>query len=161
MNSLLAFFGKDAGLAVGEPAPRVHALTQDGTAVDLADLYARGPVFLYFYLRAGTPVCTHQACRLRDGFEGLRGAGVQIVGVSGDPPARLRRFAEKYRLPFRLLADPEGEITRAFRVPVFLGFPARMAFLIRDGRIAWRGRAGDEIAHLLTSREAAAAGSAG
>ena len=63
--------------------------------------------------------------------------------MSGDPPERLKKFHERHRLPYRLLADVDGRIAEAFRVRSFFGFPERRAFLIRAGRIAWERRAGD------------------
>ena len=152
MSGLRDFFARKDRLVVGDAAPAVEAVDQDGAPVRLGAAYAQGPVLLFFYVRAGTPVCTMHACRYRDRLDELREPGLQIFGVSGDPPERLRRFREKRRLPYRLLADVEGKIAEAFRVRSFFGFPERRAFLIREGRIAWEGRAG-EVSELAASFE--------
>lgn len=152
MNKLLDLITGNGGLGAGEIAPVLCAPDQQGAMVDLAALYAAGPTLIYFYLRAGTPVCTIHTCRLRDGFDELRASGVQVVGVSADPPDALARFAENYGVPFRLLSDPAGAIARAFGLPVFFGMPARRAFLVRNGTIAWAGHAsgaGSEVARRM------------
>lgn len=131
------------GLPVGEPAPALKATDQDGVTVDLAEAYSSGPVLIYFYVRASTPICTAHACQLRDGFEGLRARGVQIFGVSSDPQWRLMKFEAKYHLPFRLLSDANGSIAEAFQVPSLFGLTARDAYLVCDGRIAWKGHASE------------------
>ncbi len=140
-NSLLDFFNKNHGLAVGSPAPSLKATDQDGLLVDLAEAYSLGPVFFYFYVRAGTPVCTMHACHFRDGYEELRALGVQIFGVSSDSLERLKKFKANQRLPFRLLSDADGAIAAAFQVPSLFGLTARDAYLVRDGVVAWKGHA--------------------
>lgn len=148
---MISLLGRRAGkssLQIGERAPALQVMNQDRVIVDLGSAYQRGPVLIYFYLRAGTPVCTAHACRFRDGFDQLHQSGVQIFGVSGDPTKRLQAFKARHHLPFDLLADPKGEIAAAFHVPSFFGFPARRAFLIRDGAIVWKGRAADSPAIL-------------
>ncbi|MDP9097454.1 MAG: peroxiredoxin [Verrucomicrobiota bacterium] len=156
MKSLSALLTHKKSLQIGDRAPCLTAVDQDGVPVDLDLAYARGPVLVYFYLREGTPVCTAHACRFRDGFSRLNESDIQIFGVSGDTSGRLQKFKEKYQLPFRLLADPEGKIAAGFGVPTFLGFPARRAFLIRDGLVAWQGKASEssEVFRLLASAAA-------
>jgi peroxiredoxin Q/BCP len=121
-------------------APQVEAVDQDGRPVKLADFYAKGLTLVYFYPKASTPGCTAQACSLRDAYEDLTRAGVQVIGVSTDGVAAQKKFAEKQKLPFTLLADPDGKVLKAFGVKTipFIGFSTRQAFLIKDGKVVWR-----------------------
>jgi peroxiredoxin Q/BCP len=123
---------------VGDAAPNATSRDQDGKEVRLADLYGEGLTLIYFYPKADTPGCTAQACSLRDDFAPLRERGVRIVGVSSDGPPAQRRFAEKRRLPFTLLADEDHVVAKAFGVRLVLGMTMRQAFLIKDGRVVWR-----------------------
>jgi len=125
-------------LEVGAAAPDAVSRDEQGHDVRLSQLYGDGFTLIYFYPKADTPGCTAQACSLRDGFEPLQARGVRIVGVSADSPESQRRFKEKYRLPFLLLADPERVVARAFGVPLMLGLTHRQSFLIQGGRIVWR-----------------------
>lgn len=154
MTSLFGFGRTECDFSIGDPAPVLQAVNQDGAIVDLGAAYRRGPVLIYFYLRANTPVCTAHACRFRDGFDRLGESGVQIFGVSCDRAERLHAFKARHHLPFDLLADSQGKIAESFHVPSFLGFPARRAFLVREGKIAWTGRASDssEIFDFLESQ---------
>lgn len=126
-------------LQVGARAPGLTAIDQNGLAVSLDAAFAAGPVLLYFYVRAGTPVCTAQACRLRDQTVGDAVRDLNIFAVSSDPPKRLRKFAEKRQLPFRLLSDADGRVAKGFGVRTLFGIPARVAFLICDGVVVWSG----------------------
>lgn len=120
------------------PAPKVEAVDQDGKAVKLEDHYKqKGFTLVYFYPKASTPGCTAQACSLRDAYEELTKAGVHVIGVSMDKVASQKKFAEKNKLPFTLLADPDGNVVKAFKVGSFLGFASRQAFLIKDGQVVW------------------------
>ena len=69
---------------------------------------------LYFYPAALTPGCTTQACDFRDNLSVLRGAGVTVVGISPDKPAKLREFRAAHELPFPLLSDPDHRVLEAY-----------------------------------------------
>ena len=122
------------------PAPQIEAQDQDGKPVNLGEVYKKGVTLVYFYPKAGTPGCTSQACSLRDAYEELTKQGVQVIGVSTDKAEAQKKFQEKNKLPFTLLADPDGKVIEAFGVGKFLGFSSRQAFLIKDGNVIWRDR---------------------
>jgi peroxiredoxin Q/BCP len=142
MSFLSSLFSSASGgkLVDPYPAPQVEAVDQDGRTVTLADIYAQGLTLVYFYPKASTPGCTAQACSLRDAYEDLTKAGVQVVGVSTDTVASQRKFADKQSLPFMLLADPDGKVLKAFGVKTIpvIGYSTRQAFLIKDGKVIWR-----------------------
>ncbi len=125
-------------LAVGAAAPDATSRDERGHRVHLADAYKNGLTLVYFYPKAGTPGCAAQACSIRDGFEELKRRGVQVFGVSADSVKAQRRFKDRFRLPFTLLADRDGSVARAFGVPLLFGMTRRQAYLIRDGRVVWR-----------------------
>ncbi len=126
-------------LDVGADAPKVQTVDQKGDPVDLGKELASGISLVYFYPKADTPGCTKQACNLRDAFEEVTKAGIKVFGVSADTPEDQLAFAEKYELPFTLLADKKGEVIAAFGVPANdRGFASRQSFLIKDGKIVWR-----------------------
>jgi peroxiredoxin Q/BCP len=101
--------------SVGQAAPLFEGPTQSGETVRLSDYRGR-KVALYFYPEDDTPGCTKQACNLRDGHGELLRAGIAVLGVSADEVASHGRFAEKYSLPFPLLADPDRQIIQAYGV---------------------------------------------
>ena len=102
-------------LKVGDRAPAFKGVDQDGKSVDLGS-YAGKKLVLYFYPKDDTPGCTAEACSLRDDHAALRKAGYEVLGVSPDKAAKHKKFADKYDLPFRLLADPEKEAANAYGV---------------------------------------------
>ncbi len=93
-------------LTAGDPAPDFTLTDQDGAEVRLADLSGER-VVLYFYPAALTPGCTTQACDFRDSLSSLAAAGITVIGVSRDEPAKLRAFRERDGLTFTLLSDPD------------------------------------------------------
>lgn len=100
-------------LEIGDKAPAFSAQDQDGNIVSLSDFKGK-QVVLYFYPKDMTPGCTVEACAFRDGFPALRKAGAVVLGVSKDPVAAHKKFADKYRLPFPLLADVDLKIMKAY-----------------------------------------------
>ena len=102
-------------IAAGERAPGFELNDQDGRPVKLSDFAGRR-VVLYFYPKADTPGCTTQACGIRDRSGEYEAAGAVVLGVSPDEPAKLRRFADKYELAFRLLSDAGHEVADAYGV---------------------------------------------
>ena len=99
----------------GDRAPGFELQNQDGDTVRLSD-YAGRRVVLYFYPKADTPGCTAQACGIRDHFADYESSDAVVLGVSPDPPNALRAFADKYRLPFTLLADVDHEVAESYGV---------------------------------------------
>ncbi|MEI6034335.1 MAG: peroxiredoxin [Verrucomicrobiae bacterium] len=138
--AMFSFFSpRSHAIEVGNPAPILTATDQEGKEVRFGDVYAKGMTLVYFYPKAGTPGCTAQACSLRDAFASLHGEGLQILGVSRDTPDSQKKFQEKNRIPFTLIADADGRVAKAFGVPSVLGLPlsSRQSFLIKDGKVVW------------------------
>ena len=101
--------------AIGEPAPEFELPDQDGQLHSLED-YRDQWVVLYFYPKDETPGCTTEACEFRDNIFAYRQMGAQILGVSLDDMDSHKAFAEKYDLPFPLLADTEGSVAETYGV---------------------------------------------
>lgn len=95
-------------LEVGQTAPAFTLPDADGTPTSLADLLAaHGRVVLYVYPAAMTPGCTTETVDFEGALQQLREAGIGVLGVSPDPPAKLVRFREKHGITFPLLSDPD------------------------------------------------------
>ena len=99
----------------GDLAPTFSGTIQDGTVISSADFIGK-KFAIYFYPRDNTPVCTTQACNLRDHFEDLSSVGISIIGVSDDPVDKHVNFAGKHRLPFPLIADVDQVMLKAYGV---------------------------------------------
>jgi peroxiredoxin Q/BCP len=100
---------------VGDKAPGFELQNQDGETVKLSD-FAGQTVVLYFYPKADTPGCTTQACSIRDRSSEYEQAGAVVLGASPDEPPALRKFADKYNLPFTLISDPDHSLAEAYEV---------------------------------------------
>jgi peroxiredoxin Q/BCP len=116
-------------LKVGERAPDLNLPDQTGTARKLSELWAKGPVVLYFYPKDETAGCTAEACSFRDRYETFKDAGAEVVGVSKDDVASHASFAQHHRLPYVLLADTQGVARKAYDVKKTLG--------IIEGRVTY------------------------
>ena len=90
-------------------------LDQDGTPVKLSQ-FRGSPVVLFFYPRADTPGCTVEACEFRDLETQMKQAGAVVLGISRDAVKAQKKFAEKFSLPFPLLADPDLAVCKQFDV---------------------------------------------
>ena len=102
-------------LEAGQTAPDFALPNQDGESVRLSALQG-APVVLYFYPKADTPGCTTQACGIRDHTADYEAAHARVLGVSPDPPKKLRKFADKHGLEFTLLADEDHAVAEAYGV---------------------------------------------
>ncbi|MGI8735350.1 MAG: thioredoxin-dependent thiol peroxidase [Pyrinomonadaceae bacterium] len=97
----------------GSVAPAFTTTDADGNTVKLKDF--RGEkVVLYFYPKDDTPGCTREACSFRDAFAEFKKRGIKILGVSPDKESSHKKFREKYKLPFTLLADTDRSIAEAY-----------------------------------------------
>jgi peroxiredoxin Q/BCP len=100
-------------LAVGDKAPAFSLSDADGNTVKLSDFKGR-KVIVYFYPAASTPGCTKQACDFRDSLAELNEAGIDVIGISPDKPAKLAKFRDAEGLTFPLLSDPDREVLSAW-----------------------------------------------
>jgi peroxiredoxin Q/BCP len=142
---------------VGDPAPRIEGIDQDGNRWKLADHIGKHAVLLYFYPKDDTPGCTKQACGLRDRMGDLKKDNVEVIGVSFDSTSSHQKFREKYSLNFPLLADTDGKIADAYGVRREPGrnMARRASFLIGlDGKIAHVTDTPSADTHLTEMKEA-------
>jgi peroxiredoxin Q/BCP len=100
---------------INDKAPEFTLPDQNGDPVSLKDFRGKY-VVLYFYPRADTPGCTIEACEFRDSFKRVEKIGAVVLGVSPDEPKALKKFEEKFGLPFTLLGDADKKICNAYGV---------------------------------------------
>ncbi len=100
-------------LEPGDPAPDFTLSTDSGETLRLADLAGQRVVF-YAYPAAMTPGCTTQACDFRESLQSLKAAGLTVIGISPDSPAKLAKFREHDHLNFPLVSDPDKSVLTAY-----------------------------------------------
>src|SRR5881409_877167 len=100
-------------IAEGKKAPDFTLEDANGKRVSLADFKGKD-VIVYFYPKDDTPGCTKEACGFRDDWKDLQKAGAAVIGVSADDAASHKKFAQKYKLPFPLLSDPERAVMKKY-----------------------------------------------
>ncbi len=126
-------------LNIGTTAPAIRALDQNGQEHQLSDYLGRW-VLLYFYPKDDTPGCTVEACSLRDHFPDFQKIDAVVLGVSTDSISSHDKFAQKFSLPFTLLADEDKTIVHDYEAG---GLFKRVSYLIDPtGKIA---RAYDKV----------------
>jgi peroxiredoxin Q/BCP len=141
---LAACFGAASAAAAAVPAagaiaPEFALPDQDGKRRQLLEWRGKW-VVLYFYPKDDTPGCTEQACAFRDDWIELKALGAEVVGISIDTAASHKAFAQKYKLPFPLLADERAEVAQKYGAVsdwMVIKLAKRYTFLIDpQGRVA-------------------------
>lgn len=102
-------------LKAGQKAPQFSLVDQDNKTHTLKD-YAGQWVLLYFYPKDDTPGCTKEACSFRDNLPKFKKLKAVVFGISADSVSKHKKFAEKYKLSFTLLADEDKKIINAYGV---------------------------------------------
>ncbi|MCL2778855.1 MAG: peroxiredoxin [Polyangiaceae bacterium] len=128
-------------LRVGQKAPSFDVVSSSGRRLKLEEFGGQKNVVLYFYPRDFTSVCTKEACGFRDMYEDLAQQGTEVIGVSADSNELHRKFAEKYKVSFELIADEKRELAKAYGATGLLhdlfGVAARITYVIdKKGEIA-------------------------
>ena len=100
-------------LKEGNKAPDFAVTDAEGNTIRLKDLRGK-KVVLYFYPKDDTPGCTKEACSFRDSFSKFKRDRIEVLGVSLDSEKSHQKFANKYGLPFRLLADTDRKLSESY-----------------------------------------------
>lgn len=130
-------------LNVGDVAPDFSLPDQAGETVHLAGLQGK-TVVLFFYPKADTPGCTVEACAFRDAKPHFEEADTILLGISPDTSKAQLKFAEKFDLPFHLLADTEHAVAEAYEVWVeksmygkkYMGIDRTTYVIAPDGKLS-------------------------
>ena len=102
-------------LQIGDKAPEINAVDQNGNNITL-EQYQGKKVVLYFYPKDMTPGCTAQSCNLSDNYTALQKNGYDVIGVSCDSAKRHQKFIEKHNLPFHLISDEDQKVVNDYGV---------------------------------------------
>jgi peroxiredoxin Q/BCP len=134
---------KPVVLEPGDKAPEFAGETDEGKPWKSTDHVGEKVIVVYFYPKDMTPGCTKQACTYRDMQKEFVGKKVEVIGVSGDTVESHQKFKKAHDLNFTLLADPKGEIAKAFGVKLLSSgdtiVTSRWTFIIdKDGKIAYK-----------------------
>ena len=121
-------------LQVGDKVPEFNLPDQNGEIFNVADYLGKNPMVIYFYPKDDTPGCTKEACSFRDSYEEFTDRKVKVIGISADDVESHRNFADKYDLPFTLLADTQNEVRNLFGVKSnMLGLiPGRVTYVVNS-----------------------------
>ncbi|MCT8003567.1 peroxiredoxin [Sphingomonas sanguinis] len=130
----------------GDAIPAVTVTTAAGEPLALREL--AGPLVVYFYPKDDTSGCTREAQDFTALAPAFADAGVRVIGMSKDSPAKHRRFAEKHALTVELASDEDGAACEAFGVwgekmlygKTYMGIERATFLFGRDGRLvqSWR-----------------------
>lgn len=127
-------------LKVGDIVPYFELNDQKGELFKSDTVIGQKPAVLYFYPKDETPGCTAEACSFRDSYEDFKDLGAEVIGISSDSIGSHKRFAERHRLPFILLADTKKKVQRLFKLPKLLFglYTKRITFVIdKEGKVVY------------------------
>jgi len=126
-------------LMTGSDAPAFKLQDQNGEWHTLEE-YKGQWLAIYFYPRDDTPGCTKEACNFRDNIYAFKAIGAAVVGISVDDVESHKKFSDKYKIPFTILADESSEAAKAYGVLrdyKLIKLASRQSFLVDpEGKIA-------------------------
>ena len=141
-------------LKIGEKIPDFFLKNQEGKTVHIPEAIAGNAAVIYFYPKNFTPGCTTEACSFRDAFQDFTDLGVKVIGISSDSESSHQKFANKYNLPFTLLADNNNKVRKLFGVKSkLLGLlPGRETFVFNAaGKLVYKFESLNAAPHIKQS----------
>jgi peroxiredoxin Q/BCP len=117
-------------LGVGDAVPAFTLKDQNGKVFNVKDQVGKHIMVIYFYPRDESMVCTKEACQFRDSFNDFTAAGAKVIGINGGTIASHKAFADKEKLPFTLLSDPDNKVLALFGVKNRFFMTGRETFVI-------------------------------
>lgn len=125
-------------LTIGDSCPIFELYNQKGELVKIGNFIGKKNLVIYFYPKDDTPGCTKEACSFRDAYEDFKTLDCEVIGISSDSEKAHKKFADKHRLTFQLLADANKHVRKLFGVPgnLFGLIPGRVTYIIDlEGKI--------------------------
>lgn len=125
-------------LSIGVQTPGFTLPSTSGKLLSLSNDLKDQVCILFFYPKDFTPGCTKEVCDFRDSFETFKGLEIPVFGISTDSIETHLKFKEKYQLPFELLADRGGKVSKLYEavIPV-LNLSRRITYLLdKEHKIA-------------------------
>lgn len=140
-------------MIAGEKAPDFTLLDHTGRPRTLSAFLSDGPVVLFFFPIASSPICTAQACHFRDLSSEFATVGAQRIGISTDTVDRQAHFAQQRSFDYPLLSDEDGVVSELFGVRRGSFAKLRRSVLAREtGRHGRHTRRRGLLARLLPVR---------
>lgn len=99
----------------GDSVPKFELQDADGNLVKSSDYKGKKHV-IYFYPKDFTPGCTTEADEFTKNYNNFKKNGIEIVGISKDDVDSHKKFCQKMKIPFVLLADTKTEVAKKFGV---------------------------------------------
>jgi peroxiredoxin Q/BCP len=125
---------KKEAIKIGDKVPSFTLKDQNGLDFSSQEFAGKTAMVIYFYPKDDTPGCTKEACSFRDTYSDFRDLNAKVIGISADNVSSHKKFAEKYNLPFSLLADTKNQVRKLFGVPnSMLGLvPGRVTYIVNE-----------------------------
>ena len=125
-------------LSINQIAPDFTLPSTTGQNFSLAQTWAQKTGILYFYPKNFTPKCTKEACSFRDEFSFFKELNITVLGISKDSVESHQKFKKAYNLPFDLLSDADGRVSKLYKAYIpFLGMTKRITYLLdQEHRVA-------------------------
>jgi peroxiredoxin Q/BCP len=132
---------------LGDVAPEFSAPDTDGRIRTLSDLRHAGPVVLAFFPKAFTSGCTQELTNYTQRVSELAPFAAQVVAISNDDPAKLKKFKDQLKAPYIFIPDEDGKIIALYGVRMFpLKMAKRTTFVIdTQGKVVRVERGGDAL----------------
>jgi peroxiredoxin Q/BCP len=127
-------------IKVGSQVPEFSLRDQEGNVFDIKNVLGKENLVIYFYVRDDTPGCTTEACSFRDQYDAFRQADARIIGISAQSVESHKKFAEKNKLQFTLLSDPDNSVRKMFGVKTggAGSLPGRVTFVVnKQGKVVY------------------------
>lgn len=118
-------------LPIQQKAPDFTLTDTKGNKFSLSKDVDQSPIIIFFYPKDFTKECTKEVCSFRDNFDFFKSVSIQVVGISTDSVKKHREFKDKHNLPFELLSDVTGNVSKAYKAKLpFINMSKRITYLL-------------------------------
>ncbi|MDQ3179217.1 MAG: AhpC/TSA family protein [Acidobacteriota bacterium] len=111
-----------AALNVGAKMPSFTLSDANGKSVNSDDLLKKGNLVVVFYRGAWCPFCNLYLKKLQENLSGIKAQGANIVAISVENPDKSLSVAQKNKVEFTVLSDPNLDTARKFGIVYQLDF---------------------------------------
>ena len=107
---------KPEGLKVGDVAPQIEGIDQNGIKVNLKEILKTKEVVIVFYRGQWCPYCNKELSKINEQLTAINEKGATVIAITPETAENIKKTVEKTKATFGIIEDKDLAIMKSYNV---------------------------------------------